>query len=108
MVILNLRARSKKARKLKDKWQNFWLETVIYSKVKVPGQNLRAARFSRRRFLAAALLASPFLAIADSKWLEPTWVKTRRVRLGQGKPRHRFVHFTDVHHKGNRAYLESV
>ena len=46
--------------------------------------------------------------MADAKWLEPAWVKVRRIRLSRGKPAHRFVHFTDVHHKGNTSYLESV
>ena len=59
-------------------------------------------------FLVAALLAAPLLAVADAKWVEPKWVKTRRVRLGHGKPTHRVVHFTDVHHKGDRAYLAAV
>ena len=63
---------------------------------------------SRRCFLLAALLAAPLLAAADAKWLEPTWVRTRRFRLGAGKPTHRVVHFTDVHHKGDRAYLQGV
>lgn len=65
-------------------------------------------RQARRKFLAAMLLPSPLLAIADAKWLEPTWLKIRRVRLWQGKPTHRLVHFTDVHHKGDRAYLQAV
>src|SRR5262249_13524764 len=62
----------------------------------------------RRRFLAATLLSSPFLAMADAKWLEPGWVKVRRLHLGTGKPIHRFVHCTDIHHKGDRAYFQSV
>ena len=69
---------------------------------------MRCSRFTRRGFLLGALLALPGLAVADAKWLEPDWVKTRRIRLGAAKPRHRFVHFTDVHHKGDRAYLLSV
>jgi predicted MPP superfamily phosphohydrolase len=63
---------------------------------------------SRRRFLMAGLLSAPLLAGADAKWLEPTWVKTRRIRLGKGKPEYRLVHFTDLHHKGDRPYLQSV
>jgi len=72
------------------------------------GQKPRSRRFSRRRFLAAALISSPFLVAAEANWFEPTWVKTKQVRLGRGKPRHRFVHFTDIHHKGDRTYLQSV
>src|SRR5258708_4010758 len=69
---------------------------------------LKLPKLSRRRFLAVALLCSPLLAVADAKWLEPNWVKTRRIRLNRDKPTHRLVHFTDVHHKGDRAYLQSV
>jgi predicted MPP superfamily phosphohydrolase len=69
---------------------------------------VKKRRFNRRRFLIAAILGAPLLAAADAKWIEPGWVKTRRVRLGHGPVRHRFVHFTDIHHKGDRAYLESV
>ena len=65
-------------------------------------------RFSRRRFLIAALLSAPVLAAADARGLEPKWVKTRQVRLGNRKPTHRVIHFTDVHHKGDRAYLQAV
>ena len=64
--------------------------------------------FSRRRFLLASVLSTPFLAMADAKFLEPKWVKVRRVRLGTDKITNRVVHFTDVHHKGDRAYLASV
>jgi len=58
--------------------------------------------------LASAVLASPFLLSADAKWVEPTWLRVRRVRLSKAKPVHRFVHCTDIHHKGDRAYFESV
>jgi predicted MPP superfamily phosphohydrolase len=69
---------------------------------------MTAIRFSRRRLLAAALLGVPSAAIADGLWWEPGWVKTRRRRLTTGKPSHRLVHFTDLHHKGDRKYLEGV
>jgi predicted MPP superfamily phosphohydrolase len=70
------------------------------------GNNRKPGRISRRAFVFSALLSSPLLAAADAKWLEPGWVKLKRIRLGTAK--HRFVHFTDVHHKGDRAYLQSV
>lgn len=44
----------------------------------------------------------------DMKWLEPTWLKTRHLRLAKGRPEHTFVHFTDLHHKGDSDYLKSV
>jgi predicted MPP superfamily phosphohydrolase len=53
-------------------------------------------------------LASPLILGADAKWLEPTWIKVKKIRLSKGKPAHRFVHCTDIHHKGDRAYLESM
>ncbi len=65
-------------------------------------------RVSRRKFLAAALLVAPALLAADAAALEPTWLKVRRLRVGTGPATHRLVHFSDVHYKGNRAYLQSV
>jgi predicted MPP superfamily phosphohydrolase len=69
---------------------------------------VQVTKTTRRRFLFGAILAAPWLAYGDAKFVEPTWVKLRRVRLAKSKPAHRFVHFTDVHHKGDRAYLVSV
>ena len=72
---------------------------------------MKLKRFSRRRFLlglGAAFAAASVAAFADAKWFEPTWLKTRRLRIGNGAPTHRFVHFTDLHYKGDRAYVQSV
>jgi len=63
---------------------------------------------SRRRFLLLATMASPALVCADAEWIEPQWVKVRSIRLTQEKPSHRIIHITDIHHKGDRPYLESV
>ncbi len=63
---------------------------------------------SRRRFLLLAALAAPALVYADAEWMEPQWVKVRTINLANGKPSHRIVHVTDIHHKGDRAYLERV
>ena len=68
----------------------------------------KRSKFSRRRFLAGAVLFSPFLAGMDAKWLEPSWLKLRRVKLGTEKTTHRFAQITDIHHKGDKAYLESM
>jgi len=72
---------------------------------------LNSNKFSRRRFLAAlgtALVCAPFAGAADAKWIEPTWLKVRRVRVGSGKASHRLVHFSDLHHKGDRKYLQTT
>ena len=66
---------------------------------------------SRRRFLATlavALAGVPVAIAADAKLVEPTRLKIRRLRLGDGHPTHRLVHFTDLHHKGDRKYLQTV
>lgn len=69
---------------------------------------MKLPRISRRKFLAAVLLATPGAVFADAKYLEPTWLKVRHRRIGNGPPAHRFVHFTDLHHKGDANYLKSV
>jgi hypothetical protein len=58
--------------------------------------------------LRALLYGTPAVALADSLWIEPNWLKVRRVNLARGTPSHRFVFFTDLHHKGDRAFLDSV
>jgi hypothetical protein len=68
---------------------------------------VKLPRLSRRRFLTAALLAASALGV-DAKWVEPTWLKTRFLRLGSGQRACRFIHLTDIHHKGDRKYLETV
>ena len=70
---------------------------------------MKVPRLSRRKFIAATLLlAAPGAVFADAKWTEPTWLKVRHVRIGNGRAGHRLVHFTDVHHKGDREYLKAV
>src|SRR5712675_127887 len=68
---------------------------------------MRLPKISRRKFIASILLAAPCVVLADAKLVEPTWLKVRHQKVG-GDPVHRFVHFSDLHHKGDREYLESV
>jgi predicted MPP superfamily phosphohydrolase len=69
---------------------------------------MKLNKISRRKFIFAALLLTPCAMVADAKWIEPTWAKVRRLRIGSSKPTHRFVYFTDLHYKGDRAYAQSV
>ena len=63
---------------------------------------------NRRKFLLSGLLAAPVLTGAEAFLHEPTWLKVRRFRLGQASAGCRLVHFSDLHHKGDRAYLAAV
>ena len=72
---------------------------------------MKLTRFNRRHFLqtlGAVCAGAPMTALADARWLEPTWLKVRHLRIGDGPPSARLVHFTDLHYKGDRAYAESV
>jgi predicted MPP superfamily phosphohydrolase len=69
---------------------------------------MKVSRVSRRRFILTAVALSPCATLADALWLEPDWLKVRRLRLTNGKTTRRFVHFTDLHHKGDRAHTQSV
>lgn len=70
---------------------------------------MKAPRLSRRQFIAAAaLLAAPAALGADARLVEPTWLKVRRVKVGKSPTTHRLVHFSDLHHKGDRQYLQTV
>ncbi|HEX5398825.1 MAG TPA: metallophosphoesterase [Verrucomicrobiae bacterium] len=72
---------------------------------------MKLNKLSRRKFFGAVGLTfagAPLAGAVDARWIEPTWLKVRRVRIGQDKPSHRFVHFTDLHHKGDRDYLQTV
>ena len=63
---------------------------------------------SRRKFLSlSALAAAPFAITTDACLIEPEWVKVKTVRLS-ARPTHRLVHISDIHHKGDCAYLENV
>ncbi len=68
----------------------------------------RKTGFNRRRFLKWLVYSSPLLAAGDALLWEPEWVRVRTRKLSEGSPRHRFVHFSDIHHKGDRKYLEGV
>ena len=63
---------------------------------------------SRRRWLRRVTFAAPVLGVADAAVIEPQWLKVATFKRGQGEVRQRCVHVTDIHFKGDRAYLEKV
>lgn len=65
-------------------------------------------KLTRRRFLLGAGLGLPAAVLGDALALEPGWLRIRTVRLTKEPPTHRIVHFTDLHHKGDRKLLEAV
>jgi uncharacterized protein len=67
-----------------------------------------ARRITRRRFMRFALYSLPAVAVANGVLIEPNWIKLRTLRLTSEKPTHRIVHFTDLHHKGDRGFLQSA
>lgn len=69
---------------------------------------LKRRGFTRRRFLKWSLVGAPIAVVGEAALVEPNWIKVRTVRLAQGKPSHRIVHFTDVHHKGDRKFFEAA
>ena len=68
---------------------------------------MKPQKITRRKFIAAGIVAMSGAVIADAKWVEPTHLKVSRVRISK-TPTHRLIHFTDLHHKGDQSYLRSV
>jgi predicted MPP superfamily phosphohydrolase len=64
-------------------------------------------RFTRRKFIGILMLAAPMAVVADGGLVEPEWLKVKRLKIGNS-PKHRFVHFTDLHHKGDRKFTQKV
>lgn len=65
-------------------------------------------RVNRRLFVLGLLCGLPGAAVVDAVWIEPRWLRVKRVRLSHGKATHRLVHFSDLHYKGDRAFAEKV
>ena len=48
------------------------------------------------------------MAGTEAYFVEPEWLAIRKLRLGTGPVWQRFVQFTDVHYRGDAAYLRRV
>ncbi|HVV00101.1 MAG TPA: metallophosphoesterase [Verrucomicrobiae bacterium] len=73
-----------------------------------PALKPKGRRLTRRQFLAAALCSTPLGGWADARCIEPTWLRVKRLQLTQSAPKWRLVQISDIHHKGDDSYLESV
>jgi predicted MPP superfamily phosphohydrolase len=67
----------------------------------------KSMRLSRRNFLRIVVYSTPLACLADALWIEPAWLAVRRVRLAD-EPTVRLLHFSDLHYKGDKAFLEKV
>ncbi|MBM3821822.1 MAG: hypothetical protein FJ404_02845 [Verrucomicrobia bacterium] len=65
-------------------------------------------RIRRRAWMRRMIFALPVLAAGQAFLLEPTWLKLRWRRTRADTPRHRFVHCSDLHHKGDANYLSRI
>ncbi|HEY9847409.1 MAG TPA: metallophosphoesterase [Candidatus Caenarcaniphilales bacterium] len=46
--------------------------------------------------------------LLESWVLEPYWLKIKRLNIGGSQASHRIVYITDIHYKGDRAYLKKI
>ncbi len=69
---------------------------------------LPQVKLNRRTFLRCVLYGTPLACAADTFAMEPRWVRITRKRLPGKGPSARFVHFTDLHFKGDETYLKRV
>ena len=53
------------------------------------------------------MVGAPIVVAAEAIGIEPKWLNVEHIRLTES-PQHRFVHVTDIHHKGDADYLEKV
>jgi predicted MPP superfamily phosphohydrolase len=82
--------------------------TEAFTLLRTERVKMKFRKITRRRFILAMLLLSPAAVYGDARWIEPTRLKIRRLNFAKDKPMHRFVHFTDLHHKGDVAFGKSV
>ncbi|MBW2607920.1 MAG: metallophosphoesterase, partial [Deltaproteobacteria bacterium] len=64
-------------------------------------------KINRRKFLQYSLCFLPAGLAADGFFIERKWVGIKKLTVGKN-PSHRIVHFTDLHHKGDKSYLSGV
>lgn len=66
-----------------------------------------SVKINRRKFLQYSLCSLTAGLAADGFFIETKWVGIKKLTIGKN-PSHRIVHFTDIHHKGDKSYLSGV
>ena len=66
------------------------------------------SKITRRKFLGLAALTLPAALGADARFIEPTSLRVTKLNLPGGPGNCRFVHFTDLHYKGDTTYATEV
>jgi len=69
---------------------------------------MRLIGIGNRKLFRLALYALPSVCIVDGLLVEPEWIAIREIDLGGARPTRRLVHFSDLHYRGNRAFLRGV
>lgn len=64
-------------------------------------------KINRRKFILGSMVGVPAAMATDGFLIEPEWLAVNQLKLSES-PSTRLVHFTDVHHKGDRDYFEKV
>jgi predicted MPP superfamily phosphohydrolase len=67
----------------------------------------RGMRISRRNFLRLGIYSAPLICLADTFVVEPSWLTVKHLRLREQSTL-RFIHFSDLHYNGDRAFLRKV
>ena len=48
----------------------------------------------------------PCVCFVDAFFIEPKWLKVKRIKLNKSNPGLRLIHISDIHYRGDRKYLE--
>ena len=68
---------------------------------------MKPLKISRRKFIGMAFVSVPAAGFVDTFLVEPKWITINKISLNP-ESTCRIVHFSDIHYKGDRSYLEKV
>ena len=68
---------------------------------------MASLKTTRRQFIRLGVATFAWSILEPWVW-ETRWLKIKQLNIGGPQASHRIVHITDIHHKGDRAYLKKV